>query len=68
LGFVGGILEEDVLLESSLVGCLGMCEWGVAEISRDVNVGEFGSASVVWRMGMVVSVVGMRAWAAGDRF
>ena len=37
-----------------------------AEVSWDVNVGEFGSASVIWGSGMVVTVVGLRACVAGD--
>ena len=34
--------------------------------SLGVNVGEFGSVSDVWGLGMVVTVVGLRAWSAGD--
>ena len=68
LSFVGGIVEEGALLGSSPVGCLGMCECGGAEVSMDVNVRELGSASVVWRVGMAVTVMGLRAWAAGDGF
>ena len=32
--FVGGTIEEGALLGSSPVGCLEMCEWGRAEVSR----------------------------------
>ena len=68
MGFVGGIIEECELSWSSPLVWLGMCEWERDEVSRGVNVGEFGSASGVWGLGMVVPVVGLRAWLAGDGF
>ena len=33
-----------------------------------VNLGGIGSASVIWELGMVLMVVGLRTLAAGDGF
>ena len=56
------------MLGSTLVGLVGVYEEGGAGVSRDVDLGGFGSASDGWEMGVGSWVGRWRACVAGDGF
>ena len=68
MGFVGGVIEKGALLGSTLADFLGVCEWEGAGVSRGVGLGGIRSALLVWGLGKILMVMGLRAWAAGDGF
>jgi len=48
------------------VGCLGAWEWVEVEFLWGVDMWEVGSASAIWGLGVVVSVVGLSPCLVGD--